>query len=204
MKFEVEKSFPMPACPEVAWQFLQNIEGVATCMPGAKITEQLDATHYKGTVGVRVGPASMSFKGDIEVIGVDSATRSVHLGGKGSDATGTSGAAMDLNARIEATDDGRCNLVGRSEVSLTGKAATFGGRMMGTVTDQLLKQFAANFAAQVEALQAAQSAGGNNAAAATVAVAAAPPAQAQELNGLLLIWVVIKAWFRSLFSGKAA
>ena len=37
---------------------------------------------------------------------------------------------------------------------MSGKAATFGGRMMGSVADQVLKQFAANFAAQVQALQA--------------------------------------------------
>ena len=37
---------------------------------------------------------------------------------------------------------------------MSGKAATFGGRMMGSVADQVLKQFAANFAPQVQALQA--------------------------------------------------
>ena len=37
---------------------------------------------------------------------------------------------------------------------MSGKAATFGGRMMGPVADQVLKQFAANFAARVQAMQA--------------------------------------------------
>ena len=37
---------------------------------------------------------------------------------------------------------------------MSGKAAAFGGRMMGSVADQVLKQFAANFAAQVQAMQA--------------------------------------------------
>ena len=43
MKVEIEKTYPMPAPAEVAWGFLQNIEAVAGCMPGAKITERLDA-----------------------------------------------------------------------------------------------------------------------------------------------------------------
>ena len=61
---------------------------------------------------------------------------------------------MDLTARVEAVDAASCNLVGTSEVSMSGKAAAFGGRMMDSVADQVLKQFAANFAAQVQAMQA--------------------------------------------------
>ncbi len=155
MKVGLEKSYPMPGSPEVVWSFLQNIEGVARCMPGAKITERLDDTHFKGTVAVKVGPASMAFKGNIEVMGLDEAQRTLRLIGKGSDSSGTSGASLDLTARVEpgATAD-TSNLIGKSEVSMSGKAAAFGGRMMGTVADQILNQFAGNFAKQVSAIAA--------------------------------------------------
>jgi carbon monoxide dehydrogenase subunit G len=53
---------------------------------------------------------------------------------------------MDLTARVEAIDAASCNLIGASEVSMSGKAAAFGGRMIDSVADQLLKQFASNFA----------------------------------------------------------
>ena len=38
---------------------------------------------------------------------------------------------------------------------MSGKAAAFGGRMMSTVADQVLKQFADNFAARVGAMRSA-------------------------------------------------
>ncbi|MFZ9551804.1 MAG: SRPBCC domain-containing protein, partial [Hylemonella sp.] len=57
----------MPASAQQAWRLLQSIESVAACMPGAKITERLDDSHYKGTVTVKFGPATMSFRGEIEV-----------------------------------------------------------------------------------------------------------------------------------------
>jgi uncharacterized protein len=156
MKVELEKTFPMPGTVAASWEFLQNIAGVAGCMPGAKITEQVDDTHYKGTIAVRVGPAGMTFKGEIEVRALDAATRTLHLVGKGSDTSGTSGASMDLVARIAPGEtEATSNLVGHSEVTMSGKAAAFGGRMMGSVADQILKQFAANFAAQVQARSAA-------------------------------------------------
>ena len=193
MKVQIEKSFPLPGPADDAWRLLQDIEAVAGCMPGAKITERIDATHYKGTVTVRVGPATLSFRGEVEVSAVDPAAKSLRLLGKGTDTTGTSGASMDLAARIEAAGAGTSNLVGASEVAMSGKAATFGGRMMNTVADQILDRFAANFAARVAALSVPRS-----------DAAAAPAAKAAELNGLALAWAVFRSWLRGLFSRKSA
>src|ERR1700729_3587024 len=155
MKVALDKVFPLAATAESAWQLLQDIETVAGCMPGAKITERIDETHYKGTITVRLGPATMAFKGEIEVLNLDAATRSLHMVGKGSDATGTSAASMDLTAAVQSTGD-TCELAGKSEVTMSGKAASLGGRLMGPVADQMLKQFVANFAARLQALQAQQ------------------------------------------------
>ena len=94
---------------------------------------------------------------------------------------------MDLAARIEAQGADACNLVGESEVSMSGKAAAFGARLMGPVSDQVLGQFAANFAARLQATPAQAQA------------APAPAADAKPLNALTLIWNVVKGWFRSVF-----
>jgi carbon monoxide dehydrogenase subunit G len=195
MKVQLEKSFPMPASADAAWALLQDIEAVAVCMPGAKVTERVDAQHYKGTVALKLGPANMSFRGDIEVLALDAATRTLRLAAKGTDSAGGSGASMDLTARVEALDATSCNLVGTSDVSVSGKAASFGARFMGPVTDQVLNQFAANFATRLQAMQpqsATAAAGG----------AAAPSAEPQPLNGLALMWAVFKGWLRSLFAAK--
>jgi carbon monoxide dehydrogenase subunit G len=189
VKVQLDKSFPLPAGADAAWEFLHNLEAVVPCMPGAAITERVDERHFKGTVSVRVGPASLSFRGDVEIKELDPATRTLRLLAKGTDSTGGSGASMDLTARIEPAGDAS-NLVGSSQVSMSGKAAAFGGRMLDAVADQVLEQFADNFAAQV-ASQVRQT-------------AAAPP---RELNGLALMWAVFKNWVRAVFgkiSGKSA
>src|SRR5262249_31194432 len=140
MKVELAKTFPLAAAPEAAWRLLQNVEAVASCMPGAKITQRIDDAHYKGTVTVRVGPATLSFRGDIEVKEVDAATRKLRLVASGSDTAGSAG-SMDLTARIDGADGGSSTLNGQSVVSLSGKAAAFGGRMVNSVADQILAQF---------------------------------------------------------------
>jgi carbon monoxide dehydrogenase subunit G len=200
VKVQLDKTFPMPGPPEIAWEFLQNIEAVASCMPGAKLTEKLGENHHKGTVTVRLGPATMSFRGEVKVQDIDPAVRSLRLLGKGTDSSGSSGVSMNLLARIDATDDGSSVLVGSSEVSLSGKAVAFGGRMMDAVADKILIQFADKFAAEVAALQEQRS--GSAAAGAGAPNVAAPPARAGELNALALGWAVFKDWLRGLFTKK--
>lgn len=206
MKIQIDKTYAMPCAADVAWGFLQDLEGVAGCMPGAKITGRLDAGRHQGTVTVKLGPATMAFRGEVELRDVDPGARSLRLLGKGTDSTGSSGATMNLTARVEADAAGGCNLVGAAEVSMSGRAVAFGGRMMNAVAEQLLKQFADNFAARVSALQA-QPETSNDPARQGPATAATPASVApvvSELNGLALMWTLFKEWLRGLFRRKSA
>jgi len=214
MKVQLEKTFALPASADAAWTLLRDIERVAGCMPGARITERGDDSHYKGTISVKFGPASMAFRGEVAVMALEPASRTLRLAGKGTDTTGSSGASMDLTARVEAVDATSSRLVGNSEVMMSGKAAAFGARMMGSVADQVLKQFGDNFAKQVQSVQLQPPPSGPTATAPAPAAAvptqaaavqeAPPPATANQLNGLALAWAVIRDWLRSLFTAKRA
>jgi hypothetical protein len=130
----------------------------------------------------------------VEVKEVDAATRALRLAGRGMDSTGTSGATMDLHARVEAVDAASCRLVGRSEVSVSGKAATFGGRLMQGVAEQVLQQFVANFAQRLPAVPLGAVGDG--------AAAPVPPPPQRELNGLALAWAMLRDWLRQLFGTR--
>ena len=195
MKVELARTFPLPGPPEAAWAVLQDIEEVARCMPGAQVTEKLAEHRYKGMVAVKLGPASLSFRGEIEVKAFDAASRSLRLVGRGTDATGTSGASMELDAHIEPAEGGTSKLVGTSEVSMSGKVATFGARLMTPVAEQVLRQFGANFAARVQAVPVASAPG--------TAAAAAGTAEPKPLNGLALLWAMLRDWVQALFARRA-
>ena len=190
----------MPAAAERAWQLLQDIERVAACMPGARITERIDERHYKGTVAVRFGPANLSFRGELELAAIEPANRTLRLLGKGTDTSSGSGASLDLTARIEAVSATSCNLQGRCEVSMSGRVATFGGRMAEAVAEQVLRQFAANFSAALQA-QATQAA--STPARGAQQDGAAPAATPQTpLNGLALLVAVVRGWLRTLLGWR--
>lgn len=192
MKVNIEKVFPVDVPVSQAWRLLQDIPAVASCMPGAEITEQVDATHYKGSVKVKIGPATAAFRGDIEVKGMDAARRELQLLGKGADVKGSSSASMDLKASVREAAGGKAELVGVAEVAVTGKMASLGGRMMSQVSDQILKQFGDNFANKALALGEGEAA---RAAAEKVAE------QPQAINGLALVWAAMVGFFKSLFGG---
>jgi carbon monoxide dehydrogenase subunit G len=193
MEVKLEKRYPLEVDAARAWQVLRDVKVVAGCMPGAEITEQVDATHYKGTVKVKVGPANAAFGGDIEVRQLDEAARTLQLFGKGADRGGSS-ASMDLTATVEAgeTPSGSV-LVGNAAVVVNGKFAQFGGRMMTQVSDMLLAQFVDNFRAAAAALPGPEAA----------APAVEAPPTAKEINGLAILWALIKGWFAGLFGKRA-
>ena len=145
MEVKLEKRYPVDATPAQCWAVLRDVRAVAGCMPGASITEQVDATHYKGAVKLKVGPANAAFAGDIEVLALDEATQRVQLLGKGADKSGST-ASMALTATVEPGDTpAQAVLVGVAAVIVNGKFAQFGGRMMVQVSDMILGQFADNF-----------------------------------------------------------
>ncbi len=202
MEVRIDRRYPLKASMHQAWVVLADVRATAACMPGAQITDQTDATRYKGVVKSKVGPAVMSFTGDIEVLELEAAGYRLQLLGTGADKSGSS-ASMKLTAQIEAgeTPDSAV-LVGRALITVNGKLAQFGSRLLVPVSDAMLAQFADNFRAAAAAAQA-----GASAAPATEQRPAvrptpglAPPVK--ELNALALLWSVIKGWWAHRFTKK--
>ena len=142
------------------------------------------------------------------------------LGGKGAGKGGSS-ASMHVSATIEAdpANPAASVLHGDAAVIVNGKFAQFGGRMMVQVSDMILVQFVENFrqaalalpapASQAIADDAAVAFAGGEAPATAAAPAVAEPAPrtappvAQEINGLAIVWALIKNWWLGLFGKKA-
>jgi len=205
MKLELDRSLDLPVSAGSAWGFLDRIEAVASCLPGARITEKVDDTHYKGTVSVRLGPVNLSFAGTLEIVARDAAQHILTLAGRGADKGGTSVAEMQMTAAVIETGPAASRVEGKAAVTVNGKAAALGGRMMDTVAEQLIKEFYANLLAALPAEEAAP----EPAAAEAVAAAVAPEpvaAKPRSLNGFAFIWAVLKAFFsrKSARSGASS
>lgn len=207
MDVTLDKRYDIAATLDQGWAVLSDIRSTASCMPGASITEQVDETHYNGVVKSKIGPASMTFGGEIEVQGITPEAKQIQLLGKGKDKSGSS-ATMQLTASLEAgaTPD-TCVLVGVAVITVNGKLAQMGGRLLMPVADMMLKQFAKNFSVIAAAVEGQATAAPtpdagstSNAPQPTAAPAVAAPVP--ELNALALVWGLVKSWFGGLLGRR--
>ncbi len=189
MELQIAKRYPVAASLAQAWAVLGDLPAVAACMPGAQLGEALGDGRHRGLVKARVGPASLTFQGEIELLECDAAARRLRLRGKGKDAG--SAASLELTAWLEPAD-ACCSLVGEAVVSVSGKLAQIGNRLLAPASDALLAQFAQNFAAAAAAVPAPVSA--------LAPPSARPPAS--ELKAFALLLQVLRAWWQGLFRRK--
>ena len=61
MNMKFENAFEVPLSVDQTWDLLLDIEALAPCFPGARLTEVLDPRTFHGEVSVRLGPGSSSY-----------------------------------------------------------------------------------------------------------------------------------------------
>lgn len=158
---ELVHDFTVPVPAAQAWKLLVDVERIATCLPGAAVTS-VDGDTFEGGMKVRLGPISMIFKGEGELIEKDEAAKRVVLQAKGRDAKGSGAAQATVRATLD-EHDGVTDVHVLTDLNVTGKAAQFGGGVMKDVSNKMLGQFADNLH------QLIQSAGADGAAASELA-----------------------------------
>jgi uncharacterized protein len=197
-KMEFDNSFDVPLSPAQAWTVLMDIRRIAPCMPGAELTEVVDARNYKGKISVRLGPVALAFAGRVEFASIDEASYAARVKAEGNDAKGRGGANATATFRIEPANGGSRVLI-HTDLMLSGAVAQYGrgvGMIQATAA-QIIGQFAANLRAQL-ARQAPAAAP----AAAPAEAAPAASADGKPIAGLSLIARVIWQQIIALFTGR--
>lgn len=171
---DLQNSFVVPSDIETAWMTLQDVEGLAPCMPGATLTSH-DGDDMTGSVKVKLGPVAMTFAGQARFVSRDEATHTMVIEGSGKETKGTGTAKGTVTAVLveEAPDRTRVDI--NTEFSITGKAAQFGRGVMQDVAGRIIDQFSANLAATMTASGAAAGAAAAAEGAADGGAAAAAP-----------------------------
>jgi carbon monoxide dehydrogenase subunit G len=147
---DLQNSFVVPADIDTAWKTLQDVEGLAPCMPGATLTSH-DGDDMTGNVKVKLGPVAMTFAGQARFVSKDEATHTMVIEGSGKETKGTGTAKGTVTAVLVAETPDRTRVDINTEFSITGKAAQFGRGVMQDVAGRIIDQFSANLAATMAA-----------------------------------------------------
>jgi carbon monoxide dehydrogenase subunit G len=140
---EFDNSFEVPLAPAQAWAMLMDIQAIAPCMPGAELTEVVDATTYKGRIAVRLGPVALTFAGTVKFAEIDEANHTAKVKAQGSDAKGRGGAQAETSFRLEPIAAGSRVLV-HTNLTLSGAVAQYGrgAGIIQSTAGALIQQFA--------------------------------------------------------------
>ena len=176
---EITRTFTVAASVGAVWALLTDPYRVAACLPGAAITGQVDEKTWTGTITVKVGPVSTSYRGTVVFERLDATARIAEVAATGQDVKGKGGAQMKMTSRlVERGGDTDVSVV--SAVAVTGILAQMGRGMIQDVSDRMFEQFAVAMQAQLVAV--GRAAGGGAGTVATASLRASEPVQMMSLG----------------------
>jgi len=186
----IKNDFEVAEPVEKVWDFLQDIPQVASCLPGAELTENLGNDKYKGRVLVRMGPVRLQFAGTADVAERDEAARRIVVDAAGAEEKGRGQASMVVTATLSRSGRGTKVDV-TQDLQLAGAAAQYGRGMIADVSSVLMNDFAANMQDRITRLERGESAE-------QIAAASATPARGFAL-GVRAARMALARVFRRFF-----
>ena len=173
----IENSFDVHASPHAAWSLLVDVPRVVPCMPGASLERTIDDSTWEVLQRVKLGPISLQFRSDVRRTELNDEARRAVLVIKAREVRGRGGAEATITSDLVPTATGtRVGIA--TELTLQGTVAQYGRPVVGSVAEELTRQFAACLASQLEAEEPA---------------AAEPSAAPKPVGGLRLFFASLWA-----------
>jgi uncharacterized protein len=191
---QLENKFTIEAPIDKAWEALNTPETVAPCFPGATLQEY-EGDSFTGTVKVKLGPISLTYKGKGTYVSRDDENHKVVIEANGRDSRGNGTASATVTGTMVADGPTRTAVTMVTDMTITGRPAQFGRGVISDVADKIIGQFSACVASKLapaaeEAAPAAPSpspapspAAPSTAAPAAAAGSVAAPAVGGSANG---------------------
>src|SRR3954462_6462706 len=173
---EFENTFTVNAPIDEVYDALLDVERVTPAMPGAKVLEKTSDDAYKVAIKVKLGPVTMTYRGDVTVVERDPEKHAAVLDVKAKEARGQGSANAKVSMSLEAADGATRGTMNTS-VQLSGKAAAMSRGVIDGVSRRVVEQFAQNLEGIVAAPEKAEEPG-----AAAEAEAPSPPPADDALN----------------------
>jgi len=202
MAFKIEERFEVKAPVERVWNYLIDPKRVVQCLPGAELLEQQDERTFLGAIKVKVGPLSMSYKGQAKFTDINEETHQVRMVGDAREVGGSGSTKVSMLSTVTPLDGGGCEVLVNTDIDLVGKIVQFGRGMIEEVSRQMFRQFSTCVRQQLEIADEPQPL--DQPAAEQVQQPAPPepkPVAAAPL-AFRALWAIIVRFFKGLFSTR--
>ena len=195
MAFKIEERFEVQAPVERVWKYLTDPKRVVECLPGAELIEQQDEHTFLGAIKVKVGPLSMSYKGQAKFTEINEQTHQVRMVGDAREVSGSGSTKVSMLSTVSPLANGGSEVLVNADIDLVGKIVQFGRGMIQEVSRQMFRQFSTCVKKQLEVTEEPppqQQPENEPAEPETKPVSAAPLA-------FRALWAIIARFFARLF-----
>jgi carbon monoxide dehydrogenase subunit G len=145
---QLENKFTIDAPIDKAWEALNTPETVAPCFPGATLQEY-EGDSFTGTVKVKLGPISLTYKGKGTYVSRDDENHKVVIEANGRDARGNGTASATVTGTMVAEGPNSTAVTMVTDMTITGRPAQFGRGVISDVADKIIGQFSACVASKL-------------------------------------------------------
>lgn len=177
----------VPAHADEVWALLADPGLVASCIPGAALGGAGEGGVYNGSLTVKFGPTTATFRGEVTLT-YDQAARSIAIEGRGVDQRGASRALG--SGLVSVTGDEQALVTVDGTYSVTGPLQMFASAGGVHVARALLADFAENIADLATRRRAERDGAAPQETPRPSADTA--PAAARQLDGLQLLLRIVK------------
>jgi len=140
---KIEGKFTMKAPIQKVWDFLLEPGTLASCIPGAEKMEAVDDKTWEGTVKQKVGPISVKLNFTQTLTEVDP-PKHIKAVGRGSAVGGAGTFSQETIVDLKEIAGGEVEVAYSSKVSMVGRLATFGERIMRAKVNKIGEEFTRN------------------------------------------------------------
>ena len=146
----LEGQFQIQAPIEKVWESVLDPKTLGSCMPGTEKMEIIDDKTYETVIKQKVGPikVKLKFKTELTEVRPPNYIKAV---GKGADVTKLGNFSFDLEMNLKETKKNLIDVSYKSNVSLVGRLATFGERVMRAKSKSVSEEFTKNLQAKRQA-----------------------------------------------------
>jgi len=139
----IEGGFTLKAPIEKLYDFLMQPETVMTCIPGTESVKVIDDKSFESVVKQRVGIISVKLKFVTRTVKAEKPTYA-QFEGEGEDMTKLGHFKQKTELFLKDAGDGNVEFSYKVDVSIVGKLAMFGDRVMKQKAKDTEKAFTAN------------------------------------------------------------
>jgi carbon monoxide dehydrogenase subunit G len=139
----IEGKFTMKAPIQEVWDFLLAPGTLASCIPGAEKMEPVDDKTWEGIVKQKVGPIGVKLNFTQKLTEVDP-PKHIKAVGRGSAVGGAGTFTQETIVDLKEIAGGEVEVAYSSKVSMVGRLATFGERIMRAKVNRVGEEFIRN------------------------------------------------------------